>query len=170
MNKFRVLAVVLVFCAGLGWGATFTWTGNFGDDRWDTPGNWDLAPSVPSTSTFPGYDLGTMTRSNDTATFTSSATVLLPSLIASGNLGSVTILASGTLTLASAVPSGTELNLPELKVGPGLGSEWLTAKGTFKFSAGFQIVFDNSAKSLSIISDGNFTIDGSGAEISSSGG
>ena len=123
MNKFRALAALLLFCAGLGWGADFTWIGADGDP-WEDPSNWFSSPPL---SGFPGWD-GTIAR-NNTAEFPSTAIVSLPALIASGNLGKVEIQLNSLATLTlNGSSSSTELHLPEITVTKGFDT--LTIEGT----------------------------------------
>jgi hypothetical protein len=50
MQGRTLLALVLAFAVAsvVALGASFTWTGNGGDDDWDTCGNWDACTQMPT--------------------------------------------------------------------------------------------------------------------------
>ena len=103
--KFRrlVLALVFLFAAQGVWGATRIWTGNAGDNNWNTAGNW-------TNNTVPGV--------NDTAEFDGAATVTVSSDITIGNL----FILSGdnivTLDFSGATGNNLTINT-RLRLGQG---------------------------------------------------
>ncbi|MDR3122834.1 MAG: hypothetical protein LBU16_03535, partial [Treponema sp.] len=159
MNKFRVLAGILFFCAALGWGDIFTWAGG-SSGYWNNPANW--AP--PNPNRFPGYNLsGAGSPVNgDIAVFNGPATVTLYSLSSGMDVTIQLDPGASSVTLKNALPGGTNLGSFSLQAQDGSGPVWLTVAGTLTFDDEFKAIITRTTKSLSIASDGNFTLAGAG--------
>jgi hypothetical protein len=69
MKKLWTVVGILVFCAGLGWGATYEWNGLGSNSYWTNTGNWDI-------NGVPGSDGGTLPLlvSTDDVTFDATYT------------------------------------------------------------------------------------------------
>jgi hypothetical protein len=168
MNRFLTTAGMLLFCAGLGWGTDFAWTGAGSDHRWDNPANWSSSPPAPG---FPGYDSDAGLPRDDTVAFVSSAALVLSGLIAPGDLGGVTIqLEDDSVTLALEGPASgaTEFNLRALRITGGSQLN-LTVEGTVSFSDTFSALFNAGSGSVALESAGDVALEGSGAGISGDG-
>jgi hypothetical protein len=102
MQGRTLLALVLAFAVAsvVALGASFTWTGNGGDDDWDTCGNWDACSQVP---TYPG-------SSNDDATISGTYDVDL----INEEIDDLTV--SGTVVFGDAAGDDPVLCLDSLRV------------------------------------------------------
>lgn len=83
------MAVIAVGC-GSAWAATLTWTGEAGDGKWSTPGNWSpvQAPAKGDSVVFSG-DLGAKGASTVDSDFTAESVYSLE--IKADFAGSVTL-------------------------------------------------------------------------------
>ncbi|MDR1307825.1 MAG: hypothetical protein LBK74_09670 [Treponema sp.] len=155
MKKFGTVVGILVFCAGLGWGqtATYTWTDALQTGVWADDGNWTILGSA--TSSGPDSDCAVIIPVLDTGTYPSAVNPVLPgpqSLYSlkvdggdfdlSGNnltvSGNVEVLNSGALDI-----SGATVNV---------GGNWNSATSTVTFGSS-TLVFTGGG---SLSTGGNF--------------
>jgi hypothetical protein len=140
MKKFLMIPGILIFCAGLGWGDSYTLqvSGN-----WDVPGNWFNNTTSSTAGTAPGP--------GDTADIPSSYTATLPGPVSIDevaidgtiNINSYTLTVTGTFTNSGTIRlEGTGSQFPSAKPAATAGTIVLTAASSYTEldSTGFYIL------------------------------
>jgi hypothetical protein len=114
-KKTYLSALLLVFCwilcSTTAFAQTYTWTGNAGDDDWQTPSNWDLNSGFPGA----GHTAQFTSGSGTIGPLTNIPNVAIGQVILNGFTGTVQIgenLTCGTLTITTGtlqINSGVDL-------------------------------------------------------------